>query len=509
MKEVLNKLGTIHKAYFCFFVCACFLLSSGYCYSQEVKLDSLISVVKIMKEDTNKVNTFNSLSQQLWQSGDYPKSMNYANDAKSLGEKLNYKIGIAKSLTNIGVVYDYEGDFTKALEYYFKALKAFEEIKNTVGVAQRYGDIGNAYTEKGSYPKALEFFFKGLKLSEDLNDKMAIARSYNNIGVIYKDMSDYPQALEYYFKALKITEALGNKSSSAMKLGNIGVVLHQQNKYAEAKEYYFKALKIYEELQNKNGIARNISNIGQAYIDEGDSAKAAGNKILMNDLYSKALENCFKSLKITEELGEKSTIVANLDEIGAAYLREGKYKQAEEYLKKALGIANVIGDMNAKKEILENLSELYSEQKRWPLALENFKQYIITRDSIFNEDNTKKNVQAAMNYEFDKKQAADSIKNAALVKVETLKHDQEIHQQRIYSYGGALGFILMLIVAIVSLRAYRQKQKANEIIFHQKALVEEKQKEIVDSIHYAKRIQQSLLPTEKYIDKNLRRLKKQ
>jgi hypothetical protein len=36
--------------------------------------------------------------------------------------------------------------------------------------------------------------------------------------------------------------------------------------------------------------------------------------------------------------------------------------------------------------------------------------------------------------------------------------------------------------------------------------VEEKQKEILDSIHYAKRIQKALIPSDKYIDKNLNRL---
>lgn len=42
----------------------------------------------------------------------------------------------------------------------------------------------------------------------------------------------------------------------------------------------------------------------------------------------------------------------------------------------------------------------------------------------------------------------------------------------------------------------------------QKDIVEEKNKEIVDSIRYAKRIQSTLLPSEKYIEKNLERLKK-
>ena len=48
----------------------------------------------------------------------------------------------------------------------------------------------------------------------------------------------------------------------------------------------------------------------------------------------------------------------------------------------------------------------------------------------------------------------------------------------------------------------------NIVVEKQKHLVEEKQREIIDSINYAKRIQQSQLPTEKYIDKSIKRLKK-
>lgn len=78
------------------------------------------------------------------------------------------------------------------------------------------------------------------------------------------------------------------------------------------------------------------------------------------------------------------------------------------------------------------------------------------------------------------------------------------------------GLLLVLILAIVVYRGSKQKQKANnqllaknEIIEAQKHIVEEKQKEIIDSINYAKRIQQSQLPTEKYITKSINRLKKE
>lgn len=54
-----------------------------------------------------------------------------------------------------------------------------------------------------------------------------------------------------------------------------------------------------------------------------------------------------------------------------------------------------------------------------------------------------------------------------------------------------------------------QKVKERTIeLQHQKELVEEKNKDILDSIRYAKRIQQSLLPSEAYIKRVLAKLKK-
>lgn len=54
-----------------------------------------------------------------------------------------------------------------------------------------------------------------------------------------------------------------------------------------------------------------------------------------------------------------------------------------------------------------------------------------------------------------------------------------------------------------------QKVKERTIeLQHQKELVEEKNKDILDSIRYAKRIQQSLLPSESYIKRVLAKLKK-
>jgi hypothetical protein len=74
----------------------------------------------------------------------------------------------------------------------------------------------------------------------------------------------------------------------------------------------------------------------------------------------------------------------------------------------------------------------------------------------------------------------------------------------IYSICGVLG--LVVAFAFFVYKSYLQKQKANLEITIQKNVIEEKQKEILDSIRYAKRIQNALITSEKYISKNLDKL---
>ena len=142
------------------------------------------------------------------------------------------------------------------------------------------------------------------------------------------------------------------------------------------------------------------------------------------------------------------------------------------------------------------------------LAFDHFIKYTILKDSIFNKQIMIKQTEAELNYQFDKKTAQDSIRNAEQANQKEMQYSQKIREQRAYTYGGIIGIVLMIIVTGVSFRAYKLKKKTNTLISKQKNLLEEKQKEILVSIHYAKRIQQSLLPNEKYIDKNLKRLNK-
>ncbi|MGZ3933168.1 MAG: hypothetical protein ACXVP0_18350, partial [Bacteroidia bacterium] len=123
--------------------------------------------------------------------------------------------------------------------------------------------------------------------------------------------------------------------------------------------------------------------------------------------------------------------------------------------------------------------------------------------------NVKKTVEAQMQYEFDKKEAAAKLEQNK----KDLKAYEEKQQQQLIIGVVSVGIILVLALTLVILRSLRQNQKKNRIITEQKLLVEkqkelveEKQREVLDSIHYARKIQQALITPEKYIDKSLQRL---
>lgn len=74
---------------------------------------------------------------------------------------------------------------------------------------------------------------------------------------------------------------------------------------------------------------------------------------------------------------------------------------------------------------------------------------------------------------------------------------------------GALRYLLLIPFALniyLIAEFVKARQKAERQLAQQKRMIEEKQKEILDSIHYAKRIQKSLITSEANIYRILKRL---
>ncbi len=375
--------------------------------------------------------------------GDYARSLKEYNLALAIWKTINDRKGLARTNGNMGIVYKEQGNYAKALEYYYSALRECEAVQDQKGIAINSSNIGIIYKNLKDAAKAKEFFDTSIRICKEINYTIGIASNYGNLGNLYVVTGEYKKAEENYLKCLVMARELNYNQLHSMALGNLGMVYWELKEPKKSLAYYKEALKLNQETGNTAGVALDLSNIGDIYREQKNIA------------------------------------------------------EAEKYFNRSLKIATEIGNLDLIKDVDQHFYHLYEDNGDFKKALFYYKKFIAERDSLFNEENTRKAVQSEMNYEFEKKEA--------MARAEQEKKDAvaaaEVRRQKIILWSiSGLG-LLILGFAVFAYRSFLQKKRANEEIIRQKHLIEEKQKEILDSIYYARRIQHSLLPNEKYIQR--------
>jgi len=429
------------------------LLIAFFCFQSKAStLDSLSKYIHSAPEDTTKVEALIKLGKELRNSQVDSATLIFE-QALKLSQQLNWKKGIANSYAVLATCKAIQTDYPAATEYYYKALAIHQELNNQDGMAIMYAGLGVLYKNQQDLDKALEFHNKALAIDIKNDNTNRIAMHYGNMGVVYKHLQDFDKALEYYFKALEMDTKKNNLKGQATHMGNIGVIYKNQEKYDKAIEYYFKSLEISEQQNDLEGILTKSLNISRLY-----------------------------------------TIIGN-------------YKEAESYLQRSLEIANQLGSLKGLFSAYEASTSLYEEIGKPALALKSYRTAMAYKDSIFNEDNRKEILRQEINFEYEKKQAVEQAeyeKQLAIAEAEKKK------QQLFLIFLGVL-LLAVGIITFIVFRSLRVSNKQNQLIEQQKIevelqknIVDNKNREITDSIIYARRIQQAILPSAEALKTHLK-----
>jgi serine phosphatase RsbU (regulator of sigma subunit) len=369
----------------------------------------------------------------------------------------------------IGVSREYRGiNAQKAIEYGLKAVDMARELDFKRGLAAGLNNLGIAYRGTGEYEKAVSSHLEALRIYESLSNKRGAAASLSNLGSVYTVQEDFTQALYYHLEALKLDEEMGDRQAIASSLNNIGNDYYFQGDYTRALDYYQRSVEIKTEIGAQEEVAASLNNIGQVYES-------------LNNL-DKALKYYSLALNIMEEQELTQEIVTGLYNIGNVYAKQGNYAKGEEYIKRSLGIARTIGDREGVMYAFETLSGIYEQQGNYKEALEYQRLYSAARDSLFSEAKSKQMLEMSSKYESEKKEG--EIK---LLTQENSLRESQLARQKLLNYSIIVGLLLVVFFSFFLYRQYREKQRAHH-------LLEEKNKEITDSIRYAKHIQESILP---------------
>jgi serine phosphatase RsbU (regulator of sigma subunit)/Tfp pilus assembly protein PilF len=463
-------------------------------------LDSSLKKYHSAKHDTDKLNALNYIVEESWDDEIWPK-YNYwiyefvkeklkayqAEKASANNLVQNFlSNSLASALNNIGFFHQKRGNISLGLEYYNYGLEIYETLNDKKGIAKAYNNIGNVFHNQGDIPLALEYYHKSLKIKQEINDKKGIAYTYNNIGYIYRSNGEIALALNYYQKGLKIQEEIGDRKGIAQCYNNIGIIHRAHGNTELTLEYLLKSLKIREEIQDKSGMANSYSNIGHIHNDQGN--------------YALALEFFNKSIRIQEEIQDKHGMSQSYSSIGNLQLDKGFYAAAKEMGEAGLKIAFELGFPDEIERNASLLSKVAQKQGNWREAFEMRDLAIRMRDSINNEESKKATAHQHIKYEYEKAQALKEKEHEKLMAIAAEKEEK----QKIISSASVGAFILVLgflIFVFNRLKVTRQQKQIIETT-HQK--LTEHHKEIQDSIRYAKRIQEAILPSLNSIQKELK-----
>ncbi len=413
------------------------------------KLDSLFKVINTTKNDSIKIYTYCEISDVCLNNKKYALALKNLDTALVLANATKKTTLINTMLNYIGLYYNNLKNYSKSMEYYNLLYKSWYKLGNKKKVGRTLYNIGNIYYQTNNLKKAEAYYRKSLLFAKTVNDTNIISDLYNNIGIIYAIQDNNSMSKIFLKKAFDISVILDNKLGQAYYYNNLGKVAIADSEYILAINCYNKALQIKLKIGDKNNISDAYKNLGSGYV------------YIKN--YKKAIECLNLAYKNCDTNNYNENLSAIYNNYANSYEKLNDYKNANKYNKLLLVVKDSLNKVQTSND-LEN-----------SIVLSDLKQSHIN-DSIIN---------------ITKIQS----QNLKLKRGETIK------------YSLIIIVIIIALFLIIIFNRFKISQAQKKEISLQKDLVDEKQKEIISSINYAKRIQQSMLPSEKYISKKIIRKK--
>ncbi len=444
--------------------------------------------------DTQRVFLLNWVSYEKYQS-DIKGAVPYARQALALAKKHDFYGGMINSYLYLSYISRAAGNNELALAQVDSAEHLCDTDGNEFLKVKTYNQKGNIYGDLGDVAKSLDFYIRASKVAEKYKDRRTLLGAYGNIGISFMSTRQYGKSKEYMRKAIAIAAELGEFKNEGNISNNIGAIYLEEHKDDSALIYFKRGEELFTRGNYKRGLAYCKYYLGYIY-------KRKKN-------YAMALLNFEKAASIFKESGTTTELPNMYNSIAEIYLLEELPYKALEYGKLSLEEAQKEGSYLDQKEAYMILKSAYEKTGDYKTALFYYGKFVTIKDSLFNSESTQQMAEMQTKYETEKKETENKL---LIEKNES--NDKVIRQQRYF--GIAVGFIcvLLIVFAIYFFRSNKQKQRTNielerknHLIEKQKELVEEKQKEILDSIHYARRIQRSLLTSEKYIARTINKLK--
>ncbi len=341
--------------------------------------------------------------------------------------------------------------------------EAIELAVTTLGAARRHGQINEinflvnnlaiSYTFKADYDKALNYNLEALILAEKQGNPREISMALNNIGLVYFKLRNYPTAIDYYNRSLQVKTDASDNYDLDILLVNLGLCYNQLKQYTEAERYIRRGLDVCKDncrdaLRISGLFALGVSAFGQSD-------------------YERALGHFLESYDISVATNYSRFQAENLVYLGKIYIKQNKFEDASEALKKAEHLASALAYNELLIDAYRQLSSLYNMTDDFRSAAEYQNKYILLKDSTYSEHLIDNIAKIQTKYAERENLATIAAKN------------EVIQRQRALNIAIVIIAILAALLVFVLYRSNRVKKKVNQALSEAKAIIEDQNRQLL------------------------------
>ena len=423
----------------------------------------------------------------------------------------NYWKGLNKALCQMASVCWSTGKNLEGSQYANEAIEAGKKANYVRGTGIGYLQAGNIYQNLGRTEESLQHYLNASKCFDECDFKSGVASCWTNIAGIYYTLENFEMALEYDRKAMELQQSLGNKGEVANVMQNMAAIYSGFNRQGvvtkyqhmdSAFYYYQQAATIYEELKDSLNIVRTRCNLGLTYMMISDWKKS---KKYFDDAYKIALAKEYISDIIAIENG-----------YAMMYQKKGEFEKSKEYFLKVY--PRIVEGNYLEKEFMwyRDMARTLDSLGDYKGSLRYYERYVDMHDTLRKHDVERQINQLNARYGSELK---DQEIAAAKERQELMSREQDALRKRFLIMVGASILIAIFLIFVVYLliqvrKSNKKLAEQNDMILKQsqeierqrdevtaqKEQIEVQQKNILDSIHYASRIQTAILPRPELVE---------
>ena len=415
------------------------------------QLDSAVLVDELNRTQNDSL-TVKLLNALCWKN--YSINPNialaFAEQQLELVDRVGYEAARIPANDNLAHLYNRLGNYEAASEYLLRSLEAYRTKKDTAGMIVSGFGVGNVLFELKQFAQARDYWTECYVLSKAKTDTTKMGQMLVNLGLVCTKLDLTNESETHYLEFNELAELKPEdpyfRSALAATQGDLALLYMKQGKIQDAKLYFRRVLSASQDRKHN-----------------------------ITDLLG--LSNCMKLQDLPDSM--------------FYFIRQAEMVLADNF------------SPQEAIDVYSTLAEAHAHVGHSDSAYRYMQQAFELRDTLITNDGLEAIAEMRTKFETER------VENEA--KISVLEADARAAEQKLYTWISLLGIGVLVLIALllarvnrIKQRANRQLQEANIFIESQRDQIQQINTNLTDSIDYAKKIQDAVLPSDARINEGLK-----